>query len=59
MNLKKALVLKTKTIASSARDSIFDKDGNKFDDCLQQSKALVDDWEGEANLGLLSRLLKF
>ena len=59
MNLKKALVLKTKTIASSSRDGVFEKDGNKFSDCLKQSQALVDEWEGESNQGLLTNVLEF
>ena len=59
LNLKKGFVMKNKTIATNCRSEIFDKEGNKFDECLKQSKALIEEWEGESNLGLLSKLLQF
>ena len=59
LNFKKNFVMKNKTIATNCRSEIFDKDGNKFDECLNQSKALLEDWEGESNMGLLNKLLEF
>ena len=59
LNLKKGFVMKNKTIATNCRSEIFDKEGNKFDECLKQSKALIEEWEGESNLGLLNKLLQF
>ena len=57
--LKKALVMKQKTIASTAREDIFDKDGNKFEDCLKGANSLKEEWEGENNLTLLEKLMDF
>ena len=57
--VKKAFVMKNKTLASTSREDIFDKDGNKFDECLTQAMALKDDWEGDNNKALLSKLMNF
>ena len=56
---KKGLVLKTKTIASTAREDAFDKDGNKFSECLNKCKAELDEWDNDSNEGLLKKLLDF
>ena len=59
LNLKKGYVMKNKTIATNCRSEIFDKEGNKFDECIKQSKALLEEWQGESNMGLLNKLLEF
>ena len=53
------MVMKQKTIASTAREDIFDKDGNKFEDCLKGANSLKEEWEGENNLTLLEKLMDF
>ena len=59
LNLKKGFVMKTKTLASSAREEVFDKNGNKFDDCLVQARSLISEWEGDNNQVLLDKLMEF
>ena len=59
LNLKKGFVMKNKTLATNCRSEIFDKEGNKFDECLKVSKALLEEWEDESNMGLLKKLLEF
>ena len=44
LNLKKGFVMKTKTLASTARAEVFDKKGNKFEEGLNVSEALIDEW---------------
>ena len=59
LGLKKGFVLKYKTIASTSREDVFDKEGNKFDECLKQATTLKEEWEGENNQTLLNKLMEF
>ena len=59
MQIKKAFVVRTKTLASNAREEALDKEGNKFQESLKSSKDLIAEWESDDNMGLLVKLLHF
>ena len=50
LKLMKCFVMKNKISATNCRSEIFDNEGNKFDECIKQSKALLEEWEGESIL---------
>ena len=56
---KKSHVMKNKTLASNAREELFDKNGNKFDEALKSSRDLIEEWQGEGNQTLLNKLIEF
>ena len=58
LRAKKAQLIKSKGMASYAKAGIFDKEGNKFDEYIEQAKNMLDDWEGEENKQLMIKLLR-
>ena len=56
---KKAFIVRTKTLASNAREEALNKEGNKFEESLKTSKDLIAEWESDGNMGLLLKLLNF
>ena len=56
---RKNFVLKLRSIATNSRDEVFDKQGNKFDEGLKGSEALIEEWHNDDNKELLSKLLTF
>ena len=50
-------MIKTKGIASHARADLFEKDGNKFQESIEQARALLEEWEHEDQKPFLLKLL--
>ena len=59
MTTKNGQIMKMKTLASNARDDLFDKKDNKFQVSLSQARDLLDEWANDENKGLLTKLLEF
>ena len=57
LDQKKSHVMKTNGLATHAKDEIFDKEGNKFSECLEHAISLLEEWEHDDNKGLLHKLL--
>ena len=57
LDQKKSQVIKMNGLATHAKEEIFDKESNKFSDCLEKARSLLEEWEHGDNKGLLHKLL--